>query len=226
MSKSYVLTPMTVTEIQKLVGPNFIPTFQAEMDSILAPLRKHIAKGRPLSLGKELWEYAVADSIAGGEWCGAGKNIVDVRIGKNIGIDVKSVSRGSKGTGTTEASMYQTFQEETKQYFNNADTKSIWDLFVDGWLDKVNSIKNYYLIAIIREKETLDCSLSCFKVTDTPLLYEEAQCQFTKKSMNVSGIVDPDYAKTIVYSSKTRLEIKFKNALWNTPKYCLPIYKY
>lgn len=217
---------MTTAEINQLVGPNFVSLFQAEMDLVLEPLRKHIAKGRPLSLGKELWEYAVADSIAGGEWCGAGKSIVDVRIGSDIGIDVKSVSRNTNGTGTTEASMFQTFQEETKQYFNGGNTKSIWELFVDGWADKVKSIKDYYLIAIIREKETLNCSLSCFKVTDQPLLYEQSKCTFTKKSMKVSGIVNPNFANTIVYSSKTRLEIKFKRQLWETKDYCLPIYKY
>jgi hypothetical protein len=217
---------MTTTEIIQLVGPDFVTKFQEEMDLILEPLRKHIAKGRPLSLGKELWEYAVADSIAGGEWCGAGKSIVDVRIGSDIGIDVKSVSRNSSGTGTTEASMFQTFQEETKQYFNNGDTQSIWDLFVEGWIKKVSSVKNYYLIAIVREKETLNCAMSCFKVTDHKLLYEQSKCKFTKKSMKVSGIIDPDFANTIVYSSKTRLEIKFKKTLWQNEKYSLPIYKF
>lgn len=223
---NYLLTPMTVTEINKLIGPNFIQSFQAEMDSILDPLRKHITKGRPLSLGKELWEYAVTDSIAGSVWSGAGKSIVDVRIGTTIGIDVKSVSRATKGTGTTEASMFQTFQEETKEYFKNGDSTKIWELFVDGWIKKVKSIKDYYLIAIIREKETLNCSLACFKVTNHSLPYGISNCTFTKKSMKVLGIVDPDFASTIVYSSKTRLEIKFKKSLWNTPTYCLPIYKY
>jgi hypothetical protein len=223
---TYCLVPMTVNEIKSLVGKNFVKTFQKEMDEYLAPYRKNVAKGRPLSMGKELWEYAVADSIKGAEWCGAGKSIIDVRIGDNVGIDVKSVSKELKSTATTEASMFQTFQEETKAYFNASDTKSIWELFIDGWLKKVKSVKEYYLIGIVREKETLNCSLCCFKVENTDLLYEDTACVFTSKSMKVQGIGNPEFLETRVYSSKTRLEIKFKNKVWQDSNYCLPIYKF
>jgi hypothetical protein len=217
---------MTVKEIKSLVGKDFVKTFQKEMDEYLAPYRKNVAKGRPLSMGKELWEYAVADSIKGAEWCGAGKSIIDVRIGDNVGIDVKSVSKEQTSTSTTEASMFQSFQEETKAYFNKKDTNSIWNLFVDGWLTKVKSVKEYYLIGIVREKETLNCSLCAFKVVSTNLLYEDTLCNFTKKSMKVSGLADPAFIETRVYSSKTRLEIKFKNKVWQDPNYALPIYKF
>ena len=216
---------MTVAEIQSLLGKDFPKTFQKEMDLIINPLRKYIAKGYPLALGKEQWEYVVAESIPKAEWCGAGKSIIDVRV-EDKGMDVKGVSKQDKSTSTTEASMFQTFQEETKAYFNAKDTKSIWNLFVDGWLKKVQSVKEYYLIGIVREKETLNCSLCCFKVAQTSLLYEDSLCNFTSKSMKVSGIGDPDFLETRVYSSKTRLEIKFKNKVWNDPKYCLPIYKF
>jgi hypothetical protein len=222
---SYCLAPMQVTEVQVLLGKDFVKTFQTEMDLIIQPLRKYIAKGYPLALGKEQWEYVVAESIPDAEWCGAGKSIIDVRVG-NIGIDVKGVSKEEKSGATTEASMFQTFREETKAYFNSKDTKSIWDLFVDGWLKKVKSVDEYYLIGIVREKETLNCSLCCFKVVKTDLIFEDKLCDFTKKSMKVSGLADPEFIETRVYSSKTRLEIKFKNKFWKDVNYCLPIYKF
>lgn len=222
---SYCLTPMTVTEIESLLGKDFSKTFQTEMDLIINPLRKYIAKGYPLALGKEQWEYVVAESIPKAEWCGAGKSIIDVRV-QDKGIDVKGVSKQDKSKSTTEASMYQTFQEETKAYFNAKDTQKIWSLFVDGWLSKVKSVKEYYLIGIVREKETLNCSLCCFKVNSTDLLYEDKLCNFTSKSMKVEGLGDPDFIETRVYSSKTRLEIKFKNKVWSDTAYCLQIYKF
>lgn len=222
---SYCLVPMTVSEIQSLLGKDFPKTFQKEMDLIINPLRKYIAKGYPLALGKEQWEYVVAESIPKAEWCGAGKSIIDVRV-DDKGMDVKGVSKQDRSTATTEASMYQTFQEETKAYFNKKDTKSIWSLFVDGWLEKVKSVNEYYLIGIVREKETLNCSLCCFKVENTSLLYEDRLCNFTSKSMKVTGLGDPDFIETRVYSSKTRLEIKFKNKVWTDSQYSLPIYKF
>lgn len=222
---TFCLTPMTVSEIEKLLGKDFPKTFQKEMDLIINPLRKYIAKGYPLALGKEQWEYVVSESIPKAEWCGAGKSIIDVKV-NNIGIDVKGVSKQETSKSTTEASMYQTFQEETKAYFNNKDKNKIWSLFIDGWLNKVKSVKEYYLIGIVREKETLNCSLCCFKVAKTDLLFEDSLCNFTNKSMKVTGIGDPNFIETRVYSSKTRLEIKFKNKVWSDPKYCLQIYKY
>jgi hypothetical protein len=216
---------MQVIEIQQLLGKDFVKIFQTEMDLIIQPLRKYIAKGYSLALGKEQWEYLVSESIPGAEWCGAGKSIIDVQIG-NIGIDVKGVSKEEKSRSTTEASMFQSFQEETKAYFNAKDTKSIWELFVNGWLNKVKSVDEYYLIGIVREKETLNCSLCCFKVASTDLLYDDTLCKFTKKSMKVTGIADSSFIETRVYSSKTRLEIKFKNKVWKDSNYCLPIYKF
>ena len=44
--------------------------------------------------------------------------------------------------------------------------------------------------------------------------------------MKVFGLADPEFIETRVYSSKTRLEIKFKNKVWKDADYCLPIYKF
>jgi hypothetical protein len=218
---------MTVAEMNKLLGKDFVKTFQVEMDLILAPLRKHLALGRPLSLGKELWEYVVADSIKDAEWCGAGKNIIDVRV-NDCGFDVKAVSKQAKSTSSTEASMLQSFKDETKARFKSKDTAGIWDKFVGGWLSKVSSVKEYYLIGIIREKETLNCSICCFKVVKSALAFDPLLCEYTKSntSMKINGLGNPDFIETRVYSSKTRLEIKFKSKVWNDATYALPIYKF
>jgi hypothetical protein len=227
LESGYCLSPMTVDEVEILLGKDFVKTFQTEMDLIINPLRKYIAKGYPLALGKEQWEYVVSESIPKGEWCGAGHGIVDVRVGEQ-GIDVKGVSKKSKSQSTTEASMFQSFKEETKAYFNNKDEESIWNLFVNGWLQKVKGIKEYYIISIVRDIETTDCSLCCFKVINTDLPYRQGLCSFTasSKSMKVTGLADPEFIDTRVFSSKTRLEIKFKSKVWKDPKYCLQIYKF
>jgi hypothetical protein len=223
---SYCLSPMSVTELNTLVGADFVKNFQAEMDPILQPLRKHIAKGRPLSLGKELWEYAVADAIAGAEWNGAGHSLIDVKISDDIGIDVKSVSKQKKSTNTTEASMFQNFNQDAKQYFENKNSNGVWNIHVAGWLTKISTIKEYYLLGIIRDKATLDCSLCGFKVTNTAVAYLEENCNFTGKSIKVSGLADPDFINIRYYNSKSRLEIMFTKKCWTDSNYCLPIYKF
>jgi hypothetical protein len=213
---------MTVAEIKQLVGPNFADNFHQEVNSVIAPLRKYIEQGRPASMGKEIWEYLVTDSIEGAEWCGAGKGIADVRIGKNIAIDVKSLQ--TDGLKTSEASLHQTFKETTAEYFKTQDKYALWKLFVNGWLAKVNSVKEYYLLGIIRNKETLACSLVGFKVQDqTP--YLSKSCKFLKESMKIDSIVDPNYAQIKIYKGKTRMEITFKQGVFGDPAYNFPIYK-
>lgn len=225
---TFCLTPIPVADLKKLVGVNFITQFQQEIDPVIKPLRKHIALGRPASMGKELWEYAVADSIAGGKWCGAGKGIADVSVGTNIGIDVKSVQ--TLKTATTEASMYQPLSEteSSSVYFKNKDKQQIWNLYVNGWMKKVSSIKEYYLLAIFRDSDTLDCSLAGFKIDNTALQFLDTACTFSKqnKSMVVTSIIDPTLANVKVYSGKTRLEIRIKEKIFKDPAYTMEIYKF
>ena len=221
---TYCLVPMTVAQTQQILGKNFVARFQQEMDAVLHPLKKYLDQGRPLSLGKELWEYAVADSIDGAEWCGAGKSIIDVQVGNDIGLDVKSVQMGPRST--TEASMYQYLQvERVAEYFQNKDSKALWQMFVDGWLAKTRSIKNYYLLVIFRNKTTMECFIAGFRVSDSPLAYLTESCKFNKQSMTVTSIADPTLADIKIYKGKTRMEIRIKHKIFKDSKYCLPIYR-
>lgn len=221
-----MIVPMNVQQTMALLGPNFVSTFQAEMDSIINPLRKHIALGRPLSMGKELWEYVVADSIAGATWNGAGHSLIDVMITPGVGGDVKSVSYNKKSKQTTEASMYQNFDQSAKQHFANGDKQALWDLYVKGWFAKAHSFQKYYLIGIMRAKESLDCTLCCFEVTDTIPNYSDSLFTCTKKMMYISGLADSEFVKIRYYNSKSRLEIQFTKKCWTDPVYALPIFKF
>jgi len=223
---TFCLTPMTKDEIGALVGANFVTTFQSEMDLVLGPLRKYIALGRPLSLGKELWEYAVSDSIPGAVWNGAGHSLIDVCIGPDIGIDVKSVSKLADSKRTTEASMFQNFNQDAKTYFSQKNTQGVWDIHVKGWLDKISTIPNYYMLGIIRDKDTLDCCLCGFKVVNTGVVLSECEHRFTGATIKFQGLVDSQFADLHYYNSKSRLEIKLNRKCWTDPNYHLQIYKF
>jgi hypothetical protein len=219
-----MIVPLTAQQTMTLLGPNFISTFQSEMDAIMAPLRKHIALGRPLSMGKELWEYVVADSIPGAVWNGAGHSLIDVMLTPGVGADVKSLSFGTGAKHTTEASMYQNFDQDAEQFFINRDKQSLWNLYINGWFTKVHSFKKYYLIGILREKETLNCNMCAFEVTDSIPAFVDSNCTFTKKMMHVLGIANQDFLKIRYYNSKSRLEILFQEKCWKDSTYTVPIY--
>jgi hypothetical protein len=215
---------MTVGEIQQLVGPTFADTFHTEVEKVLEPLRKYIDQGRPPSMGKEIWEYLVTDSIVGAEWCGAGKGIADVRIGEDASIDVKSLQQSSNQT--TEASIYQKLlKKDTAGYYKGFDKESLWKLLIEGWIKKIKSVKQYYLLAIIRNKETLQCSLIGFKVQDTGIAYNPDFFTATQASIKVNCLIDPEFAQIKIYRGKTRMEIRFTKNLYADPSYSFPIYK-
>jgi hypothetical protein len=215
---------MTVSEIQQLVGPTFADTFHNEVEKVLKPLRKYIDQGRPPSMGKEIWEYLVTDSIVGAEWCGAGKGIADVRIGDDASIDVKSLQHDGKKTN--EASMYQKLlKDDTAGYYNGFDKESLWKLLIEGWIKKIKSVKQYYLLAIIRNKETLQCSLIGFKVQDTGIEYDPGFFEATQASMKVNCLIDPEFAQIKIYRGKTRMEIRFEKKLYTNPAYSFSIYE-
>lgn len=226
----YTLEPMSVAEIQKLVGPAFVTNFQKEVDEFMQPMRKHIAKGRPLSMGKETWEYAVADSIVGSDWAGAGNSIVDVRIGTDIGLDVKSVGKGT-GSKSGEASMFQTYHSHLDTLFSTEDSATLWDVYINGWFNKVCSVKNYYLLAIVKDKN-YNCSLCGFKRVGNIPAYMPGYGTFltetgkqSKGTWTIQQLADPTLLHTMVLKGKKRLEMRLRPAMHDA-KYSLPIYKF
>jgi len=232
MSKyPYPLKPMSVKEIQKLVGPDFIKNFQIEIDLMLAPMRKHLALGRPLSMGKETWEYAVADSIVGADWAGAGNSIVDVKIGTDIGLDIKSVGKGT-GKKSGEASMYQTYDGDTDASFSRQDSELLWKTFIEGWSAKTKTVKHYYLLAIVKDK-SYNCSICGFKrVRDVPAFDPSFGSFLTEKGKESKGtwtieqLADPKLLHTIVVRNKKRLEMRLRPVMHTDKKYCMEIYKF
>lgn len=233
MSK-YPLEPMTAADVATLVGPDFIKNFQKEVDEFMAPMRKHIALGRPLSMGKETWEYAVADSITGSTWAGAGNSIVDVKIGADIGLDVKSIGK-ARGNGITaksgEASMFQTYHSHLDTLFHTQDSPALWNVYVEGWFEKVKSVKEYYLLAIVKDKQ-YNCSLCGFKRTGTIPAYDPSYGTFLTETgkqstgtWTVHQLADPMFLHTMVIKGKKRLEMRLR-PLMHDAKYSLPIYKF
>lgn len=223
---TYCLVPMTVEEIQQLVGPTFADTFHNEFEKVIAPLRKYIDQGRPPSMGKEIWEYIVTDSINDAEWCGAGKGIADVKTKDGISIDVKSLQL--IGNYTTEASLHQKLlKKDSAEYYATSDVKYLWNLLVGGWIDKVKSVDDYRLLCIIRNKDTLQCSLVGFKVANTAVEFNLDDCKVSKAeaSISVTSLIDPNYAQIKLYRGKTRMEIRFSKGICSNPTYSLPIYK-
>jgi hypothetical protein len=223
---NYCLIPVPVADLQTLLGPTFITTFQTEMDLIVEPLRKHVAKGRPLTVGKETWEWVVADSIVGANWVGAGKSIDDVKITDDVSCDVKSMQIGSKST--SEASMYQLLKiKKCSDGIENKDSLSLWNMYVDGWFKKVSTIKEYYLLLIVRNKFSKSCVIGAFKVdkVNKPV-YNTDSCRFTKKSMVVTSLANPKLLDIKVYGGKTRMQIIVKEEFYNDPNYCYQIYDF
>ena len=218
------LVPMERDEIEQFLGSEFQRKFQSEMTNIIQPLRKYLNKGYPLSLGKEIWEYVVCESLQNSIWSGAGNSIVDVYY-NNIGCDIKSISIFD-GSHTTEASLYQTFKETTSNYFHNSDAESLWSLFVDGWKDKVRSVNDYRLLIIVRDKKTMNCSLCVFKPTDDNIFFSDNNHVLSKSYMKINSVIDDDFAEIKIYKSKTRLEIRLKRNFTQNLKYFLPIFDY
>ena len=232
----YPLEPMSVVELQTLVGPAFVTNFQKEVDEFMVPMRKHIALGRPLSMGKETWEYAVADSIVGSVWAGAGNSIVDVKISTDVGLDVKGVGKGGllKSGGYSksgEASMYQTYEGDTDTSFSKKDSAVLWDTFIEGWNTKAKSVNDYYLLVIVKDSN-YNCSICGFKrVGDIPK-FDPKFGSFTtdtnrpsKTSWRVEELADPELLSTVVVRNKKRLEMRLRPAMYD-PKYSLSIYTF
>jgi len=201
-------TPVPIEEHDALLGVDFNKRFTKEMQDYYAPYQR---KNRTICIGKETWEYATADSIPGGEWVGAGKNVIDVKA-PGIEIDVKgiSINKISKGY-TTEASVLQNNKSGTDNFmklFKDKDFNALKTMYVDSFVNKVQSTTNLHVLCSVREKSTKSVHYCLLKV-------EEKQNDTFIEEMGVSGsrtvdipMMDPEFGKVYLYIPKRRLELR------------------
>jgi hypothetical protein len=202
--------PVPIEDHEAILGKDFNANFAVEMSAYYAPFLK---RKRDIQIAKETWEYAVADSIPGARWVGAGKNIVDV-VTPTADIDVKGISVSTMGkTYTTEASFLQNHKKENDNFatlFKDSNFTALKKMFVDLWLDKVNGAKNLYLLAAVREKKKKTVYYCLLKIVDSGLTEQEFIDQMVLsggRSVDVPMIA-PEHGKTYIYISKRRLEIR------------------
>ena len=203
-------TPVPIEEHDDLLGPNFASNFAQEMKAYYAPFAN---KGRPIQISKETWEYAVADSIPGGKWIGAGKSVIDVSTPK-INIDVKGLSCGSLNSTSTEASILQNNKlasDNMARLYENSEFELLKEMFVDPLKDKVKKAGNLYVLCAIRHKlstDKFDVYYCLYKVTETDdNEFENKMFMDATRSVSVP-MIDSEYGKTYLYIPKRRLEIR------------------
>lgn len=202
--------PVPITDHDAILGKDFNKKFAIEMKSYYAPFVK---KGRDIQLAKETWEYAVADSIPNSEWCGAGKNVVDVKA-PTADIDVKGLSIPiMTDSQTTEASFLQNNKQKNDGFgklFENKNFLALKQMFVDPIDDKIKGTNNLHLLSVIREKTTKKVYYCLLKVESSQI----NDSDFVSH-MNIDGkrsvtlpMIDSSYGKTYIYIAKRRLEIR------------------
>ena len=201
--------PVPVKEHSKLLGKDFSKRFADEMHAYYSPFLK---KDRPVQLAKETWEYAVADSIDGAKWVGAGKNIIDVKA-PNLEIDVKGLSCSTMKNTTTEASILQNNKLENDNFaslFESKDYSALKTMFVDPFVAKIKATNNLHVLCAVREKKTQMVHYCLLKVVEkeNPNFVKEMFMD-AKRSVSVP-MIDPKYGKTYLYIPKRRLEIRLK----------------
>ena len=207
-------TPVPITDHDAILGKDFHKKFADEMKSYYAPF---IAKGRDIQVAKETWEYAVADSIVGASWVGAGKNVVDVKA-PIADFDVKGLSIGTiTDSQTTEASFLQNNKQENDGFgklFESKDFLALKEMFVDPMDKKIAGTNNLHLLGIIREKSTRNVYYCLLKVETSNMSDSEFLSQMTtegKRSVSLP-MIDPQYGKTYIYIAKRRLEIRLNGS--------------
>jgi hypothetical protein len=211
-------TPVPISDHDLILGKDFNKKFASEMKSYYAPF---ITKGRDIQVAKETWEYAVADSIVGASWVGAGKNVVDVKS-PIADFDVKGLSIGTiTDSQTTEASFLQNNKQENDGFgklFESKDFQALKEMFVDPMNKKIAGTNNLHLLGVIREKSTKNVYYCLLKVESSTLTDTEFLSQMTtegKRSVSLP-MIDPQYGKTYIYIAKRRLEIRL-NGLGLSP---------
>jgi hypothetical protein len=230
---SYCLTPLTVDETKELIGHSFDSAFQLYADYVIKPLRRNIKLGRSLGLDKLQWEYFVADAITNAVHTGAGKSIIDVKIGDDIGIDVKGLQSQNKNQ-TTEASMFQTISQAAKASakFQKRDTQELWNLYISEWYKKLSTIKKYYLLVIVRDKKSHNCSVIAFKFNPdnfpeySPDSFDFLTSKGKVTSAKITSLVDPNLLQIKIYSGKTRIEMRVQTKLIKDANYTYPVYDF
>lgn len=203
-------SPVPISGHDSILGKDFNTNFAKEMKSYYSPF---VAKGRDIQVAKETWEYAVADSISGASWVGAGKNVVDVKA-PVADLDVKGISIGSiSDNQTTEASFLQNNKQENDGFsklFENKNFLALKEMFVDPLDKKILGTNNLHLICVIREKETKNVYYCLLKVETSNITDTDFLSQMTidgKRSVSLP-MIDPTYGKTYIYIAKRRLELR------------------
>jgi len=203
-------TPVPVQEHDELLGSDFSNRFGEEMQVYYAPFAN---KGRPIQISKETWEYAVADAIPGGEWKGAGKNVIDVST-PTINIDVKGLSCGSLKSTSTEASILQNNKLSSDNFtslFSKSDFTGLNEMFVEPLANKVRKAGKLYVLCAIRHKlanDKFDVYYCMYKVEEkTNKQFINEMYMDAKRSVSVP-MIDPTYGKTYLYIPKRRLELR------------------
>ena len=206
-----LFTPVSICKHDNILGVDFNTKFAAEMHSYYAPF---VAKNRDIQVAKETWEYAVADSIVGANWCGAGHNVVDVKT-PIADIDVKGISNNDmeKYKLTTEASFLQNNKQKNDGFaklFEHKKYNSLKKMFVDPLSTKIKGTNNLHLLGIIREKDKRKVYYCLLAITSLVMSEED----FISK-MKVEGtrsvsipLIDEKYGKTYIYIPKRRLELR------------------
>lgn len=206
-----VFTPVSICKHDTILGVDFNTKFAAEMHSYYAPF---VAKNRDIQVAKETWEYAVADSIVGANWCGAGHNVVDVKT-PIADIDVKGISNNDmeKYKLTTEASFLQNNKQKNDGFaklFEQKKYNSLKKMFVDPLATKIKGTNNLHLLGIIREKDKRKVYYCLLEISSLVM----AEKDFISK-MKLDGtrsvsipLIDEKYGKTYIYIPKRRLELR------------------
>jgi len=202
--------PVPIKDHDLILGKDFNSKFAKEMKEYYKPFVK---KNRDIQVAKETWEYAVSDSISNAEWCGAGKNVVDVKT-PIADLDVKGLSIGViTDSQTTEASFLQNNKQENDGFgklFENKDFLALKQMFVDPMDAKVKGTNNLHLLSIIREKSTRKVYYCLLKVEYSTISDSDFLSQMTidgKRSVSLP-MIDSTYGKTYIYIAKRRLEIR------------------
>jgi hypothetical protein len=200
--------PVPISQHDELLGIDFSERFATQMKSYYQP---YLNNDRNVILAKEVWEYAVADSIDDGVWVGSGNNTIDVSTPK-LDIDVKGISCLKMSSITTEASILQNNKEKSDNamsLFKAGDFVQLKEMFLDPFVAKTEKNKNLHVLACVRDKELKQVWYCLLKVVpyNNPNLITEMKRGYGKRSIIVP-FIDEEFGRTYLYISKRRLEIR------------------